>query len=45
MLHCGDEFQVEVGSFYFKFDDMFPRKGRIIISSFFGAVRYTYFGT
>ena len=45
MLHCGNEFEKEVCSFPFKLDDMAPRKGRIIRSSFFGAVKYTCFGT
>ena len=34
MLHCGNEFQMEVYSFCFKFDDMVPRKSKIISSSF-----------
>ena len=29
MLHCGNEFEKEVCSFPFKFDDMVPRKGRL----------------
>ena len=45
MLHCGNEHWMEVCSFYFEFDVMVPGKGIIIISSFFGAVRYTCFGT
>ena len=45
MLHCGNEFWKEVWSFRFKFDDMIPRKGKIISSSFFGAVGYVCFGT
>ena len=45
MLHCGNEFRMEVCSFRFKFDDKVPRKGKIISSSFFGAVKYTCFGT
>ena len=45
MLHCGNEFQLEVCTFHFKFDDMVPRKGKIITSSFFGAVEYICFGT
>ena len=45
MLHCGNEFRMEVCSFRFKFDDIVPRKGKIISSSFFGAVKYTCFGT
>ena len=45
MLHCGNEFQMEVCTFHFKFDDMVPRKGKIITSSFFGAVEYICFGT
>ena len=32
-------------SFRFKFDDMVPRNGNIISSSFFGAVEFTCFGT
>ena len=34
MLHCGNEFRMEVCSFCFKFDDMVPRKSKIISSSF-----------
>ena len=45
MLHCGNEFRINVYSFCFKFDDMAPRKGRIISSSFFGAAKYTCLGT
>ena len=45
MLHCGNEYWMEVCSFYFEFDVMVPGKGIIIISSIFGAVRYTCFGT
>ena len=46
MLHCGNEFRMEVSSFCFKFDDVVPRKGKVIISSsFFGAVEYICFGT
>ena len=45
MLPCGNEFRMEVCSFRFKFDDMVPRKGRIIGSSIFEVVKYTYFGT
>ena len=45
MLHCGDEFRMEVCSFWFEFDDMVPRKGRIISSSFFVPVKCTCFGT
>ena len=44
MLHCGNEFRMEVCSFCFKFDDIVPRKGKIISSSFFGAAKYTCFG-
>ena len=33
-------FRMEVCSFHFKFDDMVPRKGEIISSSFFGDVEY-----
>ena len=36
---------MEVCSFHFKFDDMVPRKGEIISSSFFGDVEYIWFGT
>ena len=32
---------MEVCSFRFKFDDIVPRKGKIISSSFFGAVKIT----
>ena len=39
MLHCGNEFRMEVCSFQFKFDGMVPRKGKIISSSFFGAIK------
>ena len=42
MLHCGNEFRMEVCSFRFKFGDMVPRKGKIISSSLFGAVEYTW---
>ena len=45
MLQCGDEFRMEVCSFCFEFNDMVLRKGRIISSSFFVAVKYTCFGT
>ena len=45
MLHCGNEFRMEVCSFCFKFDDIVPRKGKIISISFFGAFEYTCFGT
>ena len=45
MLHCGNEFGMEVCSFHFKFNDMVPKKDRIISSSFFGAVKYTCLGT
>ena len=45
MLQCGDEFRMEVCSFCFEFNDMVPRKGRIISSSFFVAVKYTCFRT
>ena len=45
MLQCGDEFRMEVCSFCFEFNDMVPRKGRIISSSFFVSVKYTCFGT
>ena len=38
MLDCGNEFQMEVCSFCLKFDDMVPRMGKIISSSFFGFV-------
>ena len=43
MLHCGDEYRMEVCSFRFKFDDIVSRKGKIISSSFFGAVKYICF--
>ena len=45
MLHCGNEFRMEVCSFCFKFDGMIPRKSEIISSSFSGAVEYICFGT
>ena len=45
MLHCNDEFGMDVCGFCFTFDDMFPRKRRIISRSFFGAIKYTCFGT
>ena len=45
MLHCGDEFRMEVCSFWFEFDDMVPRKGKVISSSFFVPVKCTCFGT
>ena len=45
MLHFDNEFRMEVCSFGFKFDDMVPRKGKIISSSFYGAVEYICFGT
>ena len=45
VLHCGNEFRMEVCNFCFKFDDMFPRKGNIISSSIFEVVEYTCFGT
>ena len=38
ILHCGNEFRMEVCIFHFKFDDLVTRKGRIISSFFFGAV-------
>ena len=44
MLPCGNEFRMGVCSFCFKFDNMVPRKGRIIGSSIFEVVKYTYFG-
>ena len=37
MLHCSNEFQMEVCSFCFKFDEMVPRNGNIISGSFSGA--------
>ena len=43
MLHCGNEFRMEVCSSRFKFDDMVPRKGKIISSSFYVAVEYICF--
>ena len=43
MLCCGNAFRMEVCSFHLKFDDMVPRKGKIISGSFFGAAKYTYF--
>ena len=45
MLHCDNEFQMDVCSFRFKIEDMAPRNGKTISSSFFGAVEYTCFGT
>ena len=45
MLHGGNRFQMEVPSFCIKFDDMVQRKGKIISGFFFGAVKYTCFGT
>ena len=45
MLHCDNQFRMEVCSFRFKFYEMISRKGKIISSSLFGAVKYTYFGT
>ena len=45
ILHCFNEFRMVVCNFRLKFDDMVPRKGKIISSSFLGAVEYTYFGT
>ena len=45
MLYCGNEFRMGGCSFHFIFDDMIPKKGRIISSSFFGAVRYSCFET
>ena len=45
MLHCGNEFQMEVCSFRFKFDDMVPGNGKIITGLFFGAVEYVCFET
>ena len=45
MLHCGNEFRMEVCSFCCKFDDLALKKGRSITSSFFGAVKYTCSGT
>ena len=45
MLYCGNECRMEVCSFRFKFDDMVPRRGKIISSSIFGAVEYICFGT
>ena len=38
MLHCGNEFRMEVCSFRFGFDDIVPRNGKIISSSFSGAI-------
>ena len=45
MLHCANEFWMEPCSFHFKFYDMLAREGKITSSSFFGAVKYTCFGT
>ena len=45
MLHCGNEFQMETCSSWFKFDDMAQIKGRISSSFFLGAFKYAWFGT
>ena len=45
MLRCCNEFQMEIWSFCFKFDDIVLRNSEIISSYFFGAVEYTCFGT
>ena len=44
MLHSGNDFWMKVSSFCFKFDDMVPRKDKIISSSLFGAAKYICFG-
>ena len=31
MLHCGNEFRMEVCSFRFKLDDIVPRNGKILV--------------
>ena len=45
MLHCGNEFLMQVLNFHFKLDDIIPRYGSIIKSSFLGTVGITFFGT
>ena len=45
MFPCGNVFQMEVCSFYFTLDEMVPRKSKIIISFFLGAVESICLGT
>ena len=44
MLHCGIEFLKQVLNFCFKLDDIVPRYGSTIKSSFLGTVVITIFG-
>ena len=45
MLHCGNEIRMDVCSFCFKFDVMVPRRVKLLVANFFGAVKYTFFVT
>ena len=45
MLHCGNEFLKQVPDFCFKLNDIVPRYGSTIKSSFLGTVGITFLGT
>ena len=45
MLHCGNEILKQILNFFFKLDDIVPRYGSTIKSSFLGTVGITFFGT
>ena len=43
MLHCGNEILKQILNFFFKLDDIVPRYGSTIKSSFLGTVGITFF--
>ena len=42
MLHCGNEILKQILNFFFKLDDIVPRYGSTIKSSFLGTVGITF---
>ena len=43
MLHCGNEILKQILNFFFKLDDIVPRYGSTIKSSYLGTVGITFF--